>query len=293
MIESVKLIECPRDAWQGLARFIPTERKVEYLRALVAAGFRHIDAVSFVSPKAVPQMADSEKVLEHLGLQDGVEIIGIVVNEKGAERAIATGAVSTLGYPCSISETFLRRNQNQSLDENGAVLKRISDRAREAGLQMMAYVSMAFGNSYGDPWSEDAVSEVARTIAGMGVQSVSLADTIGAADPDLIRRVVEAVMRARGQCEVGVHLHSTRVGATAKVLAAYDAGCRRFDSAIGGLGGCPFAQDELVGNIPTEEVLRALEQRGMTLPVTRALGSVGAMNSAIEAEFSSEEATTR
>src|SRR5919204_5199487 len=155
MPESVKLIECPRDAWQGLKLQIPPERKVEYLRGLIAAGFRHIDAVSFVSPKAVPQMADSEKVLEQLGPVADVEIIGIVVNEKGAERAIATRSVSTLGYPCSISETFLRRNQNQSLEENQVVLKKISDLAHESRLGIVAYVSMAFGNPYGDPWSEE------------------------------------------------------------------------------------------------------------------------------------------
>src|SRR6266576_786496 len=153
-MESVKLIECPRDAWQGLPRQIPTERKVEYLRALIAAGFRHIDAVSFVSPKAVPQMADSEEVLAQLEPLNGVEIIGIVVNEKGAERAIATGKVTTLGYPCSISETFLRRNQNQSFAENQEVLKRIKALADGARLQVVAYISMAFGNPYGDPWSE-------------------------------------------------------------------------------------------------------------------------------------------
>src|SRR4051812_11465381 len=163
-MESVKLIECPRDAWQGLKHFIPTERKVEYLRALIAAGFKHIDAVSFVSPKAVPQMADSEQVLAQLGPRDGVEIIGIVVNEKGAERAIATGAVTTLGFPYSISETFLRRNQNQSPEENLEVLRRISDRARDAGLDMVVYISMAFGNPYGDPWSEERVLEAASQI---------------------------------------------------------------------------------------------------------------------------------
>src|SRR5947208_4462911 len=157
-MESVKLIECPRDAWQGLSRQIPTTRKVEYLRALIAAGFRHLDAVSFVSPKAVPQMADSEEVLAQLGATDGVEIIGIVVNEKGAERAIATNKITTLGYPCSISETFLRRNQNQSLEENHAVLTRIKELADGAGLQMVAYISMAFGNPYGDAWSDERLA---------------------------------------------------------------------------------------------------------------------------------------
>jgi hydroxymethylglutaryl-CoA lyase len=291
-MESIKLIECPRDAWQGLPRQIPTERKAEYLRRLIAAGFRHIDAVSFVSPKAVPQMADSEKVLEQLGPFENVEIIAIVVNEKGAERAIATGAVSTLGYPCSISETFLSRNQNQSLAENAAVLARIRDRAHEAGIGVVAYISMAFGNPYGDLWSEEKAADAARAIIGMGVSSLSLADTIGAAEPDLIHRVLSTVLRDCKEFEVGVHLHSTPAGARAKVLAAYDAGCRRFDSAIGGLGGCPFAQDKLVGNVPTEEVLGALQQRGLTLPVDGRLAKVVAMNAAISDEFSTNETSS-
>jgi hydroxymethylglutaryl-CoA lyase len=288
-MDSVKLIECPRDAWQGIAHQIPTERKVEYLRGLVAAGFRHIDAVSFVSPKAVPQMADSEKVLEQLGRPEAVEIIGIVVNEKGAERAIATRVVSTLGYPCSISETFLRRNQNQSPEENQAVLKRIRQKAGPTGLEMVAYISMAFGNPYGDSWSEEKVAEAAATIANLGIPAISLADTVGAAEPELVARVVAAVLRECTKCEIGVHLHSTHAGAVAKVLAAYDAGCRRFDSAIGGLGGCPFAQDKLVGNIPTEEVVRALEQRGVKLSIQNGLAPVTAMNSAIGREFSATE----
>src|SRR5207253_2383744 len=169
-MESVKLIECPRDAWQGLKLQIPTERKVQYLRELVTAGFRHIDAVSFVSLKAVPQMADSEKVLEQLGAVKNVEIIGIVVNEKGAERAVATGAVTTLGYPCSVSETFLRRNQNQSQEENRAVLEKIKTRADDAGLAMVAYISMAFGNPYGDLWSETKVADAVESIAGQGIR---------------------------------------------------------------------------------------------------------------------------
>src|SRR5947209_4747016 len=227
-MDSVKLIECPRDAWQGLKHFIPTERKVEYLRALIDAGFKHIDAVSFVSPKAVPQMADSEEVLAQLGAHDGVEIIGIVVNEKGAERAIATGVATTLGFPCSISETFLRRNQNQSLGENMELLGRIATRADQAGLQMVAYVSMAFGNPYGDEWSEERVAEAAQRITDFGICSISLADTIGAAGPELIKRIVSAVRCDCDRCDVGVHMHSTRGQAFEKILAAYDAGCRRF-----------------------------------------------------------------
>jgi hydroxymethylglutaryl-CoA lyase len=253
---------------------------------LIAAGFRHIDAVSFVSPKAVPQMADSEKVLEQLGPVEDVEIIGIVVNEKGAERAIATGAVTTLGYPCSISETFLRRNQNQSLEQNQALLKKIKEQADEAGLGMVVYISMAFGNPYGDAWSEEDVARAAANIAALGIHSISIADTVGAATPDLIGRVLSAVIRNCSEPEVGIHMHSTRVEAAAKVVAAYDAGCRRFDSAIGGLGGCPFAQDDLVGNIPTEEVLHTLEQRRVTLSIDGPLSKVLAMNSAIAKEFS-------
>ncbi len=279
-METIKLIECPRDAWQGLPRQIPTERKVEFLRALVAAGFRHIDAVSFVSPKAVPQMADSEAVLAQLGSLDGVEIIGIVVNEKGADRAIATGAVSTLGFPYSISETFLRRNQNQSREENVAVLQRIRERAGEVGLGTVAYISMAFGNPYGDEWSEEKVAEAVALLVEMGIDSVSLADTAGVAEPELIQRVVAAALRECRACEVGVHLHSTRAGATAKVLAAYDAGCRRIDAALGGLGGCPFAQDALVGNIPTEEVVQAVRGRGVEVPIA-GLSTLTALSSTI------------
>ena len=282
-MDSVKIVECPRDAWQGLKIQIPTERKVAYLRALIAAGFRHIDAVSFVSPKAVPQMADSEAVLGELQPPNEVEIIGIVVNEKGAERAIATKAVRTLGYPYSISETFLRRNQNQSPNESETVMKRIKAMADEAGLGMVVYISMAFGNPYGDQWNEAEVAGAARKISDIGIRSISLADTIGAADPELIQRVVAKVLHDDSEIELGVHMHSTRESAAEKILAAYDAGSRRFDCAMGGLGGCPFAQDELVGNIPTEEVLRALEQRGVNSQID--LSKVAALNAAIGAEF--------
>lgn len=258
MPHPIKLIECPRDAWQGLKRQIPTEIKVAYLRALIEAGFQHIDAVSFVSPKAVPQMADSDKVLEQLLPPSSVEIIGIVVNEKGAERAIATRRVTTVGYPYSISSTFLRKNQSQSPEENWEVLRAIKRRVEEAQRDLVVYISMAFGNPYGDPWSEPNVKEAVKRIADLGIRSISLADTVGAATPELVTRIVSLVMSDYGKFDVGVHLHSTRAGAAAKILAAYNAGCRRFDSAVGGLGGCPFAQDALVGNIPTEIVLEAI-----------------------------------
>jgi hydroxymethylglutaryl-CoA lyase len=189
--ETVKLIECPRDAWQGLKLQIPTELKARYLRALIAAGFGHIDAVSFVSPKAVPQMADSEKVLEQIDRPDDIELIGIVVNEKGAERAIATKAVTTLGYPCSVSGTFLRKNQNQTLEDSYKVLKSIKSKADSARLGVVAYISMAFGNPYGDPWNEDEVCEAVEKLAAIGIRSISLADTVGVAGPDLIRSMVQ------------------------------------------------------------------------------------------------------
>ena len=284
--KAVTLIECPRDAWQGLSRRIPTGQKVRYLRTLIDAGFKHIDAVSFVSPKAVPQTADSEKVLEQLDLPDDVEIIGIVVNEKGAERAIATQTVSTLGFPCSISETFLRKNQNQTRDECYKVLESIKRKADEAGLSTVVYISMAFGNPYGDPWGEKNIREALNKLVGLGIQSVSLADTVGMADPDLIRSLFESVTSKYPGCDIGVHLHSAPAQAESKVLAAYDAGGRRFDSAIGGLGGCPFAQDALVGNIPTECLIAALKQRGVELPISDALPDVVSLNSLIAADYS-------
>lgn len=282
---AVKLIECPRDAWQGLKRQIPTELKARYLRALIAAGFKHIDAVSFVSPKAVPQMADSEKVLEQLEVPDDVEIIGIVVNDKGADRAIATAAVTTLGYPCSISATFLRKNQNQTSEDSYKALESIKTRAESAGLAMVVYISMAFGNPYGDPWNENELRQTAGRLAALGIRSISLADTVGVAGPDLICRVVQSITNQYSDYDIGVHLHSAPGEAATKVLAAYDAGCRRIDSVIGGLGGCPFAQDALVGNIPTESVISALQERGIELPTSQSLTNVLAMNSLIASEY--------
>ena len=243
--------------------------KVEYLKALVAAGFKSIDAVSFVSPKAVPQMADSEDVLSELDPLDDVEIIGIVVNERGAERAIATDAVRTLGFPYSLSPTFLRNNQNQTLEENLDILEKVKQKADEAGLDTVVYISMAFGNPYGDLWNVEELIEGVSLLADMYPQAISLADTVGLATPQQIADVLGPLLERFDGVEVGVHLHSRPDDAAAKVLAAYDAGCRRFDSAIGGLGGCPFAQDVLVGNIPTETLLETLQGRGAELPIKK------------------------
>jgi hydroxymethylglutaryl-CoA lyase len=230
-------------------------------------------------------MADSEKVLEQLEVPGNVEIIGIVVNEKGADRAIATGAVTTLGYPFSISETFLRKNQNQTFEDSCKALESIKTRADAIGLAMVVYISMAFGNPYRDPWDENELRQAVGKLAALGVRSISLADTVGIAGPDLIHRVVQSITNQYADYDIGVHLHSARGEAATKVLAAYDAGCRRIDSAIGGLGGCPFAQDALVGNIPTESVIAALQERGIELPISQSLTDVLAMNSLIASDY--------
>jgi hydroxymethylglutaryl-CoA lyase len=286
MTDSITLIECPRDAWQGLPGQIPSRTKVEYLRALVAAGFKHIDAVSFVSPKAVPQMADSEAVLSELDPPDDVEIIGIVVNERGAERAIATDAVRTLGFPYSLSPTFLKNNQNQTLEENLEILEKLKVKADEAGLDTVAYVSMAFGNPYGDLWNADELIQGIGLLADMDLRAISLADTVGVATAQQIGDLLGPVLEKFDGLEIGVHLHSRPDDAMDKVLAAYDVGCRRFDSAIGGLGGCPFAQDVLVGNLPTEKVLEALKRRNAPLPVQKSLDSMVALSGQIADRFS-------
>ena len=286
----VKLIECPRDAWQGLKGIIPADLKAAYLKALVSAGFKHIDAVSFVSPKAVPQMADSEAVLKELDPPDDVEIIGIVVNEKGAQRAIDTQAVSTVGFPYSISETFLRKNQNQSPEEALDELEKVQKKADDAGLGVVVYISMAFGNPYGDPWSVDEVTDALDLLEAEDLHMISLADTVGLATTQQISDLVGAVLNKYDYLDVGVHLHSRPDKAAEKVLAAYDAGCRRFDSALGGLGGCPFAQDALVGNIPTEKVIEALRQRGAQLPTLKPLDTLLKATGGIAAKYSDSQA---
>ncbi len=289
MPDSVKIVECPRDAWQGLKGQIPTEVKVRYLKALIDAGFKHLDAVSFVAPKAVPQMADSEEVLEQLDPPDDVEIIGIVVNEKGVERAISSAAVRTVGFPYSVSPTFLKNNQKQTLEEAVEMLEKIKQQADEAGMETVAYISMAFGNPYGDLWNEAEVMEAVSILADMDIKQVSLADTVGLADTAAVGHLAAAVMDKFGdQVEIGVHLHGRPESAVEKVLAAYDAGVRRFDAALGGLGGCPFAQDMLVGNIATERLVEALRGRGVALPVRKPLEPVLALSAEIAQEYSAE-----
>jgi hydroxymethylglutaryl-CoA lyase len=283
--ELVKIIECPRDAWQGMAQQIPAAIKADYLRALSAAGFQHIDAVSFVSPSAVPQMADSEQVLALLGPGFDAEIIGIVVNEQGAERAIATEAVRTLGFPYSISATFLERNQRQTPQAARLALKKISARAEQAGLGVVAYLSMAFGNPYGEPWRPEDVMAGCHALKELGLKEISLADTVGLASPEQIKSLVSGVLAEITGIELGAHLHARPEQAAKKVAAAYQAGCRRLDMALGGQGGCPFAQDALVGNVATEAAIAELNKLGAQLPRLRPLDELLAMSRAIADRF--------
>ena len=290
-MDPITLIECPRDAWQGLPEVIPTEGKVAYLRELITAGFQHIDAVSFVSPKHVQQMADSEEVMSRLlaSLPDGStlpEIIGIVVNEKGLQRALSTPGVSTIGYPYSISAYFRRSNANMSRAESRQLVETLKRETKAANKSLVIYISMAFGNPYDEPWGPEIVQDTLDWLKDIHVSTVSLADTVGSATPELVHDLYTQVKDHVAGIELGVHLHSRAENAEDKILAAYAAGCRRFDSALTGLGGCPFAGDELVGNIPTESVLAALVTVGATPGLDGAkLTNVIAMTNEIRARF--------
>jgi len=288
----VKLVECPRDAWQGLGEIIPTDVKVQYLLTLAAAGFRHIDAVSFVSPKHVKQMADSEEVMKKFmaGLPVGAtapEMIGIVVNERGIERALATPGVTTIGYPYSISAYFRRANANMSRGESRALVESLRKATKASGHGFVVYISMAFGNPYEEPWGPEIVEDTLIWLKDTGVRTVSLADTVGTATAEQVGSLYRDVKDGVAGVELGVHLHSRPEGAVEKILAAYDAGCRRFDGALTGLGGCPFAGDDLVGNIATETILSALASRGADCGIRAdALAPVIAMSREIGAKYS-------
>jgi hydroxymethylglutaryl-CoA lyase len=291
MTEQIKLVECPRDAWQGLPEMMPTETKVAYLKELIVAGFQHIDAVSFVSPKHVAQMADSEEVMARLldSLPDGAtlpEIIGIVVNEKGLQRALATAGVSTIGYPYSISAYFRRSNANMNRAESRALVELLKRETKAANKRLVIYISMAFGNPYDEPWGPEIVQDTLGWLKAIQVQTVSLADTVGTATPEAVHELFSQVKDHVAGIELGVHLHSRPESAVDKTLAAYAAGCRRFDSALTGLGGCPFAGDELVGNIPTESVLSALRGVGADAGIDPAgLGRVVEMSEEIRGKY--------
>ena len=295
MIEPVKIIECPRDAWQGLPEIIPAEVKIDYLLKLAAAGLKHIDAVSFVSPQYVKQMADSEEVMKGYlaGLLAGAaqpEIIGIVLNERGLERALATPGVTTIGYPYSISAYFRRANANMSRGESRALVEQLRRVTKASGHGLVVYISMAFGNPYEEPWGAEIVEDALVWLKDIGVRTVSLADTVGTTPPEYVGALYNTVKDCVAGVELGVHLHSRAEGAAEKVLAAYDSGCRRFDGALTGLGGCPFAGDDMVGNIATETILSALASRGVDAGIRpEALEPAIAMTEEIRAKYSHAE----
>jgi hydroxymethylglutaryl-CoA lyase len=297
MTENIKIIECPRDAWQGLTEIIPTETKIQYLLNLTAAGVKHIDAVSFVSPKHVRQMADSEDVMKGFlaGLPSGAqppEIIGIVVNEQGMERALQTPGVTTLGYPYSISAYFRRANANMSRAESRALVEKLRQTTKSSGHGLVVYISMAFGNPYEEPWGAEIVEDALVWLKDIGVRTVSLADTVGTAPAPYVGALYHTVKDCVAGIELGVHLHSRPEEGAAKILAAYDAGCRRFDGALTGLGGCPFAGDDLVGNIATETIISALTSRGVETDIrANALEPAIALTQEIRAKYAHEVRT--
>ena len=297
-MSDVTIIECPRDAWQGLSHIIPAEQKVRYLKGLISLGFRHIDAVSFVSPKHVPQMADSEAVMQQLAgvkLPSGEtpDIIGIIVNAQGLERALATPGVTTVGYPYSVSAYFRRANANMSRAESRELVEKLQRDTKAAGRKLVIYISMAFGNPYQEPWGPEIVEDTLVWLKDVGVRTVSLADTVGTASPHEVANLYRTVKDCVAGVEIGVHLHSRPERAAEKVLAAYEAGCRRFDGALTGLGGCPFAGDHLVGNIPTEAVLTTLASRGISTGIdTKSLAIACAMTHELREKYAAEEAET-
>ena len=269
-MNTVKIIECPRDAMQGIHTFIPTELKVAYINKLLKVGFDTIDFGSFVSAKAIPQMADTAKVLEALDLTTrGSKLLAIVANERGAEEASGHSAISYLGFPLSISETFQKKNTNKSIAEALNTLEQIKNICTRSDKKLVTYISMGFGNPYGDPYAVDMVAGFADVLMTLGADVISLADTIGAADSATVESLFRSVSRQFPKAEIGVHLHSTPFTAREKIEAAYRGGCRRFDGALRGFGGCPMAKDELVGNIATENIVSFLDDEGVLTELDR------------------------
>ena len=248
MSPSIKLIECPRDALQGWKTLVPTTKKIEYLQALLEVGFNTLDCGSFVSPKAIPQMADTREVLRALS-PSNTKLLVIVANQRGAEEAMAFDQVKYLGFPFSVSETFQQRNTNSTIAASLERVEAIQQLCIQHSKELVVYISMGFGNPYGDPYSENIVFEWADKLAALGIKTISLADTVGVAQPEQVKRMTEKLVTSLPDIEIGVHLHSTATNRIAKLSAAIDAGCIRFDGALKGIGGCPMANDELVGNM--------------------------------------------
>lgn len=260
-MNDIKLIECPRDAMQGIKDFIPTEKKINYIQALLRCGFDTIDFGSFVSPKAIPQMQDTTEVLANLDLSTTQsKLLAIIANVRGASDAAKHPEIDYLGYPFSISENFQMRNTHKTIAESVEILKEILEIADKSNKEVVAYLSMGFGNPYGDPWNVEIVGEWTEKLSKMGVKILSLSDTIGSSDEKTIDYLFSHLTPAYPDIEFGAHLHTTPDSWHEKVNAAYKAGCRRFDGAIQGFGGCPMAKDELTGNMPTEKMLSYFNQ---------------------------------
>ena len=279
----MKLIECPRDAMQGLHDFIPTATKTAYLNALLQVGFDTLDFGSFVSPKAIPQLRDTAEVLAGLDLSHtATKLLAIVANRRGAETAVQHPEISYLGFPLSVSETFQRRNTNQTTPEALADVAAMHELCERHGKTLVAYLSMGFGNPYGDAWSPEIVTDFTQQLAALGVRIVALSDTVGASTAAIITPLFSALIPAFPAIEFGAHLHTTPTSWREKVSAAYQAGCRRFDGALGGYGGCPMAADELTGNMATENLLDYAAETGDTLGLNLpALEEASALNRAI------------
>ncbi|RLJ64327.1 hydroxymethylglutaryl-CoA lyase [Lacinutrix venerupis] len=259
MKHHVKVIECPRDAMQGIKDFIPTEKKVQYIQSLLRVGFDTIDFGSFVSPKAIPQMVDTAQVLAQLDLSKTTsKLLSIIANTRGADDACKHPEIDYLGYPFSISENFQMRNTHKTIAQSVVTLQEILNRADQANKEVVVYISMGFGNPYGDPWSVEIVGEWTERLSKMGVKILSLSDTVGTSNPENIDYLFSNLIPQYKDIEFGAHLHTTPTTWFEKVDAAYKAGCRRFDGAIQGFGGCPMAKDDLTGNMPTEKVLSYL-----------------------------------
>lgn len=262
MNKAVKLIECPRDAMQGIKEFIPTEKKVQYIQSLLRVGFDTIDFGSFVSPKAIPQMVDTAEVLAQLDLSKTIsKLLAIIANTRGANDVSKHSEIDYLGYPFSISENFQMRNTHKTIAQSVITLSEILEIADKSDKEVVVYISMGFGNPYGDPWNVDIVGEWTERLSKMGVKILSLSDTIGSSDPENINYLFSNLIPAYSNIEFGAHLHTTSTSWFEKIDAAYKSGCRRFDGAIQGFGGCPMAKDELTGNMPTEKMLSYFTQK--------------------------------
>ncbi|HCQ29609.1 MAG TPA: hydroxymethylglutaryl-CoA lyase [Flavobacteriales bacterium] len=263
-MNKMKIIECPRDAMQGIKTFIPTEKKIAYINELLKTGFDTIDFGSFVSPKAIPQMKDTAEVLKGLDLSNTKsKLLAIIANKKGAENAVQFDEITYLGYPFSVSETFQKRNTNATIEESLGRMDEILNLAFKHSKQLVVYLSMAFGNPYGDKWNPEIVMQWSEKLANMGIKILALSDTIGVAKPEIIAELFNTLIPEMPEVEFGAHFHTTPDTWKEKIESAYQAGCRRFDTAIKGYGGCPMANDELTGNMPTEKFLAFCEENNI------------------------------